>query len=78
VYQGNISAIVKAIIAPLEDMIRITKKDEQINAPRQFGNMRLKHKNNKKDVIQLQARDGEIGELYNDSCMTNSYDASII
>ena len=39
VYQGNITSIVKAIIAPIEDMIKITKKQHTVDNPRHFGNL---------------------------------------
>ncbi len=41
VYQGNITSLVKAIVAPLEDMIKITKKQHAVNNPRHFGNMNI-------------------------------------
>lgn len=39
VHQGNFSSFVKALIAPVEDLFRDTKKDEFIDNPRHFGNM---------------------------------------
>jgi hypothetical protein len=39
VYQGNVQSLVKAIIAPLEDIMRINKKEHAIDNPRHFGNM---------------------------------------
>lgn len=36
-YQGNVQALVKAIIAPIEDMIKITKKQETVQNPREYG-----------------------------------------
>ena len=41
VYQGNITSLVKAIVAPLEDMIKITKKQHTVDNPRHFGNMNI-------------------------------------
>ena len=39
VYQGNVISLIKSIIAPIEDMIKITKKQHDIDNPRHFGNM---------------------------------------
>lgn len=39
VYQGNLTSLVKAIIAPLEDMIKVTKKQHVVDNPRHFGNL---------------------------------------
>ena len=39
VYQGNITSAIKAIIAPLEDVLRITKKQTSVNNPRHSGNI---------------------------------------
>lgn len=41
VYQGNLTSLVKAIIAPLEDMIKITKKQHSVDNPRHFGNVSI-------------------------------------
>lgn len=41
VYQGNLTSIVKSIIAPIEDMIKITKKQHNVDNPRHFGNMSI-------------------------------------
>lgn len=41
VYQGNLTSLVKSIIAPLEDMIKITKKQHHVNNPRHFGNISM-------------------------------------
>jgi len=41
VYQGNVLSLVKAIIAPIEDMIKITKKQEGVDNPRHFGNLNI-------------------------------------
>jgi hypothetical protein len=41
VYQGNITSLVKAIVAPLEDMIKVTKKQHHVDNPRHFGNVSL-------------------------------------
>jgi len=41
VYQGNVTSLIKAIIAPLEDMIKVTKKQHTVDNPRHFGNMRI-------------------------------------
>lgn len=39
VHQGNLTTLVKALIAPVEDLFRDTKKDEFVDNPRHFGNM---------------------------------------
>lgn len=39
VHQGNLTSLVKAIVAPLEDVMRINKKEHGIDNPRHFGNM---------------------------------------
>jgi hypothetical protein len=36
-YQGNVTSLIKAIIAPIEDMIKVTKKQEYVDNPRHFG-----------------------------------------
>ena len=41
VYQGNITSLIKSIIAPVEDMIKVTKKEEFIDNPRHFANMSI-------------------------------------
>jgi hypothetical protein len=41
VYQGNVTSLIKAIMAPIEDMIKVTKKQEGVNNPRHFGNMKI-------------------------------------
>ena len=41
VYQGNVTSLIKAVIAPLEDMIKITKKQHTVNNPRHFGNLNI-------------------------------------
>lgn len=41
VYQGNVTSIIKAIIAPIEDMIKVTKKQHNVDNPRHFGNMSI-------------------------------------
>lgn len=38
-YQGNLTTLVKAIIAPLEDMLRIGRKEYAIENPREYGQM---------------------------------------
>ena len=38
-YQGNLTTLVKAIIAPLEDMMRIGRKEYAIENPREYGQM---------------------------------------
>ncbi len=39
VQAGNLTSLVKSIVAPLEDFLKITKKQEGIDNPRHFGNM---------------------------------------
>ena len=41
VYQGNITSLIKSIIAPIVDMVKVTKKDETIDNPRHFGNLSM-------------------------------------
>jgi hypothetical protein len=38
-YESNVGSLVKAIIAPLEDVFRVTGKENMIEAPRKFGNV---------------------------------------
>jgi hypothetical protein len=38
VYKGNVTSLVKSMVAPLIDAVKITKKEGAINNPRQFGN----------------------------------------
>ena len=37
-YQGNLVSAIKAIVAPLQDVVKTTKKQETVDAPRAFGN----------------------------------------
>lgn len=39
VYQGNVTSLIKAIVAPLQDVMRINKKEHAVDNPRHFGNM---------------------------------------
>ena len=41
VYQGNLTSMIKSIIAPIADMIKVTKKDDMIDNPRHFGNVNV-------------------------------------
>jgi hypothetical protein len=41
VYQGNVQSLIKAIVAPLQDVMRISKKEHGIDNPRHFGNMNV-------------------------------------
>lgn len=41
VYQGNVTSMVKSIVAPLMDIMRINKKEHDIDNPRHFGNMHV-------------------------------------
>lgn len=36
-YQGNVTSLIKAIVAPIEDLIKITKKQEAVDNPRPYG-----------------------------------------
>jgi hypothetical protein len=38
-YQGNLSTAVKAVMAPLQDLLRGTRKEDFLEAPRAFGNI---------------------------------------
>lgn len=38
-YQGNLTSIVKSIIAPIEDLIKVTRKEFMVDAPREYGQM---------------------------------------
>lgn len=38
-YQGNITSLIKAIVAPIEDMLKVTKKQEAVNQPRPYGEL---------------------------------------
>lgn len=50
VYQGNVMSVVKAIIAPLQDMVKSTKKEEMTENKHQ-GSVNLKSKNNKAIIM---------------------------
>lgn len=41
VYQGNVTSLIKAVVSPLMDIFKDTKKEEMIDNPRHFGNMQL-------------------------------------
>lgn len=41
VYQGNVTSLIKSIIAPIEDLIKITKKQHTVDNPRHFGNLSM-------------------------------------
>lgn len=38
-YQGNLTSIVKAIIAPIEDIFKVSKKEYMVDNPRTYGQM---------------------------------------
>lgn len=38
-YQGNIVSLIKSITAPIEDLIKISKKEYTVEAPREYGNL---------------------------------------
>lgn len=39
VYQGNVTSLIKAIVAPFQDLVRITRKEGAVDNPRHFGNV---------------------------------------
>lgn len=39
VHQGNFASVIKALVAPITDMIKVSKKEEFVDNPRHFGNM---------------------------------------
>jgi hypothetical protein len=39
VHQGNVTSLIKAIIAPIQDLVRITKKEGAVDNPRHYGNV---------------------------------------
>ena len=41
VYQGNLTSLIKSLIAPITDVIKVTKKEDMIDNPRHFGNMNV-------------------------------------
>jgi hypothetical protein len=41
VHQGNVTSLIKAIVAPLQDVIRVNKKEHAVDNPRHFGNMSI-------------------------------------
>ncbi len=41
VYQGNVTSLIKAIVAPLQDVMRVNKKEHGVDNPRHFGNMNV-------------------------------------
>lgn len=41
VHQGNVTSLIKAIVAPILDILQTTKKDDFIDNPRHFGNMNI-------------------------------------
>jgi hypothetical protein len=41
VYQGNVQSLIKAVVAPLLDVMKISKKEHGIDNPRHFGNMNV-------------------------------------
>jgi hypothetical protein len=41
VYQGNVISLIKALVAPIQDIVKDTKKDELADNPRHFGNMSI-------------------------------------
>ena len=41
VYQGNVTSLIKSIVAPLQDVMRINKKEHTVDNARHFGNMNV-------------------------------------
>lgn len=41
VYQGNVVSLIKNLVAPITDMVKITKKQEHVDSARHFGNMSI-------------------------------------
>lgn len=39
VYQGNVTSMIKAIVAPIQDMLKISRKEGAVDNPRHFGNV---------------------------------------
>jgi hypothetical protein len=39
VYQGNVTSLIKAMIAPIQDIIKITRKEGAVDNPRHYGNI---------------------------------------
>ena len=39
VYQGNVTSLIKALIAPIQDIIKITRKEGAVDNPRHYGNI---------------------------------------
>lgn len=38
-YQGNVTSIIKSFTAPLEDLIKVSRKEYTVEAPREYGSM---------------------------------------
>jgi len=38
-YQGNLASIFKSLTAPIEDLIKVTRKEYTVEAPREYGNL---------------------------------------
>lgn len=38
-YQGNVTSLVKSLIAPIEDLIKVTRKEYTVEAAREYGQM---------------------------------------
>jgi hypothetical protein len=41
VYQGNLTSLIKALVTPVTDAFKNTRKDEMVDNPRHFGNMNI-------------------------------------
>ena len=39
VYQGNVTSMIKSMVAPIVDAVKVTKKDGLVDNPRHFGNV---------------------------------------
>lgn len=38
-YQGNIVSLIKSLTAPIEDLIKVSRKEYTVEAPREYGNL---------------------------------------
>ena len=68
VYQGNVTSMIKALIAPLQDMVRITRKEGAVDNPRHFGNIAPQFPdkptiNDPNDVARTTIKETTVGEV---------------
>jgi hypothetical protein len=38
-YQGNVTSMIKALIAPIEDLVKVSRKEYTVEAPREYGQL---------------------------------------